>query len=526
MYTYVFVITIILAFWVSLMIVTTPKTEEINYVNIETQEDYNYVIGTGSLSNTLTVYNRDSSVFFTATAQVGHTDSPKYIAKFDKEGKGIWYILLENDGNFIDMKIDSTGNIYVCGYYQNCTIYNSDGSVAKTFTGTIQNGLLAKFDKDGYMLWFTSQIPNGGLVSLENRNITIDYQNNVYISGIYTGDSPDFYNQNETVFQTTLNKNNTLSSTYIAKYDMHGRVLWVSGQSADVSLLPSLMHMDIDSEGNNYLSISHSGQSQATFNIYNNDGSLAVSLSQQVQHLLLKYTKNGTYVWNTKYRPQIQRIRIDSNDNILLTGFRTYSLGAIDFYNQDGTSYVDKYSSTTDYNASFITKYNNEGYVEWIATQRIYSVTNGNGSRDLQIDKEGNIYITGNYTGTSSMEICNKESVTPVVLLTTNTNSDTFLVKYNDKGNAVWGARQTDTGGLTSEAITFDSKGDVYTGGSYDAGIIFYNKDGKDSGLSPPSTVNINTYIVKYDKFGNALWFTEQVYGTVLTLLTNDFVDK
>lgn len=148
-----------------------------------------------------------------------------------------------------------------------------------------------------------------------------------------------------------------------------------------------------------------------------------------------------------------KEITIDSSGNVYVTG----------------TSYTN---TTNGYDIVTI-KYNSLGSVIWTKT------FNGSGSaldegRDIAVDKNGNVYVTG-YTAS------------------TGPNYDYVTIKYNSAGMQQWASLYNGTGNGYDEAysLAIDTSGNTYVTGGSDA-----NGQGK------------NYVTIKYNSSGVAQWST------------------
>jgi uncharacterized delta-60 repeat protein len=183
--------------------------------------------------------------------------------------------------------------------------------------------------------------------------------------------------------------------------------------------------------------------------------------------LLCSFSINAqvTQQWVAKYNGPANKydsgdcIAVDKQGNVYVTGFST------------GTSSNDDYLTI---------KYNSEGVEQW--TARYNGPDNkSDDPTSLAIDNKGNVYVTGYSYG--------------------NTYADYATVKYNSAGVEQWVARYNGTGNLYDEAysIAVDKDGNVYVtgdswGGSsgYDYVTIKYNPEG------------VQTWLRIYDGPGNS----------------------
>lgn len=123
--------------------------------------------------------------------------------------------------------------------------------------------------------------------------------------------------------------------------------------------------------------------------------------------------------------------------------------------------------------------------------------------RAVSLDKDDNIYIAGNlngfyHFGSFSLK-CKIEFEDPYY---TQYFDEPFLVKLNTQGQFKWGrlASSSDSYGNQCTALTTDSFGNVYIGGSYQSDINF-------QGETLPNASNYyDLFCVKYDSIGNRIF--------------------
>ena len=120
-------------------------------------------------------------------------------------------------------------------------------------------------------------------------------------------------------------------------------------------------------------------------------------------------------------------------------------------------------------------------------------------ARGMNIDLDGNIYITGSFEG--GMDI---DPSPDYHYLSASGTSDAFISKYNRDGILVWGRSVGGDGVDQGLACTIDTSGNVYTIGIYEGTADF------DPG---PGVVNLtgtagdlDVFISKLDSNGNYVW--------------------
>lgn len=132
-------------------------------------------------------------------------------------------------------------------------------------------------------------------------------------------------------------------------------------------------------------------------------------------------------------------------------------------------------------------KYNPNGNLIFA---RLYGGYSYDAASDIDIDSQGNIYVTGGFHTT-----LNFGSVT----LTGLGHGDIYLTKFDPQGNIIW-ARQA--GGVSydnSGGVAADEFGNVYITGYYSGNSIF-------DAISVTSDGSADGFIAKYDSSGNIKW--------------------
>jgi len=357
------------------------------------------------------------------------------------------------------MAIDSEDNIYLSGY-----TYNFGG---------VSNALLIKFNSSGDLQWYDVW---GGPETDGNYgvDIAIDAFDDIYIYG----ETESFGAGRKDIF--------------IAKYDNTGLQLWNrtwGGYSEEY-----VYSLKFDSNNNVYLGCT-------TYSVPNNN-----------DFLLLKYSSDGTLLWNRTWGITNMNtghyLAIDSSNNIYFTG--SYDSGIVLLkYNESGD--LQWYESRGDamwpngilldsnediYIAASgicLMKYNSSGDLKWI--QKWDGIINNYGDSIL-IDSNDNVYMAYRFTdgdydvylvkfnmegilqwkknwGGSDYEHCNAMEIdsNDAIYLAGETRSfgsgeeDVFFLRYDTSGNLIfeeiWAKEYRDYG----EDLALDSKYSLYLAG-------------------------------------------------------------
>ena len=164
-------------------------------------------------SSPVTIYNSDGSTFGTLTNSGG---PDAFIVKYNSAGMAQWVACIAGSSTDIgfEVSMDSSGNIYVTGFYYSSpvTIYNADGS---TF-GTIANSggadaFVVKYNSAGTAQWGTHI---GGSGDDIGYSINAVY-GNIYVTG-YGNSAVTIYNADGSEFGTIPNSGD--NDVFIVKY--------------------------------------------------------------------------------------------------------------------------------------------------------------------------------------------------------------------------------------------------------------------------------------------------------------------
>jgi hypothetical protein len=212
-------------------------------------------------------------------------------------------------------------------------------------------------------------------------------------------------------------------------------------------------------------------------------------------------------------------IAVDNNGNVYVIGvYNSSSLRINSFLSGGGAINVSSFGtlSNSGTNDVFVVKYNTNGQALWATS---IGGTNGDSGNAIAVDNNGNVYVTGNYFS-SPLTINSFSSVTGGVInlssygtLANSGSSDTFIVKYNTNGQALWATSIGGFGSDTGSGIAVDNNGNVYVIGVYNSSITINSFSAVTGGVINVSSYGTLTgtgfndvFVVKYNTNGQALW--------------------
>jgi hypothetical protein len=376
----------------------TSKTEESSGIAIDSSDN---VYLTGYISGEL----------------AGSSDA--WVAKYSSNGDRIWFKQFGSatDDSSREIAIDSSDNVYLTGY--------TFGDLAGTNAGS-SDAWIAKYNSNGDRAWIEQLASSSSDYS---NNIAIDSKDNIYLTGITTGDLAG------------TNTTNSLDA-WVTKYSSNGDRVWIEQfDSSDSDFSDGIA---IDSNDNIYL----------TGFTY---GALAGNNLGRSDVWMAKYDRNGDRVWIKQFGSSSldysSEIAIDSNDNIYLNGF-TY--GAL----------AEK-NPSSNHEDVWIAKYDLNGDRLWV---KQFGSLYGDVSGGIATDSKNDIYLTG-YTDGNLAEKNFGES--DIWVAKTNSLLSTQAIVSITASDAT--AAET----LSSETLDSGEFIITRTGDTTDSLIVNYSIDGK-----------------------------------------------
>jgi hypothetical protein len=362
-----------------------------------------------------------------------------FLAKFDSNGNHLWSKRIggssSDSGNSVS--VDSSGNVYITGFFMSSTIDFGGGSLTNAGSSDL---FLAKFDSNGNQKWSKRF---GGSSSDSGNSVSVDSSGNVYITGDFSSSTIDFGGGSLT--------NAGSSDLFLAKFDSNGNHLWskrFGGSNDDYGY-----YVSVDRSSNVYITgYFHSSTIDFGGGKLTNAGVSDIFLT--------KLDSSGNHLWSKRFGGSSwdkgSSVSVDSSGNVYITGYF--------------------YSSTIDFGGGaltnaggydiFIAKFDSNGNHLW--SER-FGGSNSDYGQSVSVDSSGNVYITG-YFYSSTIDFGGGAL--------TNANapyySDIFLAKFDSNGNHLWSKRFGGSNDDYGNSVSEDKSGNVYvTGFFYGSNIDF-----------------------------------------------------
>jgi hypothetical protein len=350
--------------------------------------------------------------------------------------------------------IDSSGNVYITGYFSGTAVFGSTTLVSAGRKDTY----MAKVDSGGNFLWAKRA---GGTGDDSGEGIAVDSSGNAYITGHFRGTA---------VFGATTLTSAGYSDIYVAKMDSGGNFLWA--KSADGTSDEDGFGIAVDSSGNAYIT----GYFQVTVVF----GATTLTSAGGYDMYMAKVDSGGNFLWAKRAGGTSvdygSSIVVDSSGNTYITGSfsRRVVFGA--------TTLTSAGNGNT-----YVTKVDSEGNFLWAKRAGGTSLDSGFG---IALDSNGNAYITGAFSGTA---------VFGATTLTSAGSDDIYMAKVDSGGNFLWAKRAGGTSDERGFGIAVDSSGNAYITGYFEGTAVF-------GATTLTSAGSHDTYMAKVDSEGNFLW--------------------
>ena len=391
--------------------------------------------------------------------------------------------------NTTNLTRDSHNNTYLLtNYYKDTTLLL--GGIAIT-CGNNPNVLLAKYDANGSLIWAKGTYATTAV----SYGLTCDKDDNVYISGIFGGDSLTFasYTLTNVIPSDTINFN-----YFLLKIDPNGNVIYGRNGSGDIY---QFNWVKTDDQNNLYFAGGYTTNT-ISFGSHTLANSTPAPFTTTSDMFLVKYDVNGNVIWARStggYSDEIPAgILIHPNGGVYIAGLflsDTMSLSpAVKLANTDSGN-----------SSAFLAKYDTAGNILWV--KRVVSAYandfTGNVAgfmvgvvNDLIADKYGDIYLTGFF---SVPVVIGSHSYSPAFSPFVP-NYDGYVAKFDALGNSLWEHSISGAGPDAAYRLANDpTNGHVWVSGGFMSGSLYIGNDT----LRNIDTNENNVFLAEYDSAGN-----------------------
>ena len=326
------------------------------------------------------------------------TDFPfeyaNFIIKLDPMGNVVWTkeITGPNPKHLTGIALDSTNNIYVCGYFMESV--NVDSISLFSGSNTVFDLFVAKYDNNGNLQWAKSG--GGGMGNHAAFAIAVDPAGNCYVTG---------YGGNGGTFDTITISGQGGYDILTIKYNTDGNALWADAKG--LSNYDGGFDIALDQQGNCYIT---GYDSDATLTQYIWTG---------------KYSSDGVYQWlDIGSAGNGWGIGVDSLGNSYVTGngyLTKYDTGGNEVWSQPQGGYGNHLVSDE---AGNITVTGNCSISQYDANGVLLDSISGTNCTSMRVftSANGSNYITGEIGGTSILGLDTLDGLVSSFFIAKTTN--------------------------------------------------------------------------------------------------------
>ena len=354
-----------------------------------------------------------------------------FIAKYDADGNLQWVKTINGEGqqDVRSLKVNrATGECYVSGSFNNDFFIDGIAQNSYQYFSVLSLSLrtfLVKFDANGNMVWSNNTyslseypIDGGHSIAIAPDGNSI-YFHNAYIADLQFESGESFLPSGFGVQGIILTRMDaTTGSVIVAKNDIERYLV-------DGALLAC------DKTGNVIFAGSHRrncmAEIDAVFAPCDTNPSFAIP-----QGFIWKLTSNFGSLWGKEISGNgfevVQGIATDDNDNV-------YAYGTFDSPTTFDATTLTPEPLKDD---AFVVKLNSAGnysYIKQLNANNLYMTSfPGDYEAGFAVDKKGNAYLGGSFTGTLTMQT---SSITTEAY-PSDFYSNGFVFKLNPSGNVRW----------------------------------------------------------------------------------------
>ena len=343
----------------------------------------------------------------------------------------------------ISIGTDSSGNVYISGYYNTSADFDQITLTNNNASGTNKENFVAKLDSNGNVLW---AIPggnqSGGCCDDRALGMHVTPSGDVFITGTFWSSYYLGVRGAPGTIDVPGSQRNAHDNSLLAKIDTDGNPQWVIGFGGD-----------------------------------NTSGGCSWPIYDADDH---SYD-----------------VKVDSDGFIYVTGF--FSGYDADF---DGFTITNPEWGNDCQPMGYIGKLDSNG--TWLWVDKFDGIKDQRGSRDnrLAIDQFSNIYVVGGFQDRGPNQVANFGPFS----LNSNGEWDAFIFKMDKEGNWLWaegiGSNKTDR----ANSIAIDICDDIYITGEYRNPMVFAGANASNGSDTLSHKQKRDVFIAKMNNQGEWKW--------------------
>lgn len=328
-----------------------------------------------------------------------------FLAKYDKDGNYLWAYRIGSSGyeEFYGADVDSAGNVYSLGYFQN-TIDFDPGPGVNNLTAVGGNAnFFWKLDKDGNFIWAKQ------IAYTFAEELLLDEEASVFVSGSFYG-TVDFNPGSGTYNLTASGFGNDV---FIMKLDKDGNFQWAGKMSGSSD--ESALCIGFTDNGKILLG----GRFQGVVDFDPGNGTSNLTSTDYYDAFIECLNSDGTFAWVKSYGgagwQDASSVAVDATGTIHLAGQFEQTADfdpSNNTYSLTSNGYTDGYHLALDDAGNFIAVFQVGGVLDdWL--------------QQMVLDNEDGILTCGQFSWIVDFDPGVEEN-----LLTSYTGWDGFAAKY------------------------------------------------------------------------------------------------
>ncbi len=503
--------------------ILSPSTGTCNFLACYTKKGelkFAENITTGDGNATSIALDKNKNIYVTGSFEgydVDFDPGPN-ATHINSDASDIFFARYDSAGNFKFVKtlsgrqydgankiaLDKNNNILICGNFSS-TYLDADPDSTKKYIltrGSDRDLFFAKYDTSGNLI-FAKNI--GNYKSNEANGIAVGTDNSIVLTGQFNGVSVDFDPSNP---GTHLLTSHNSYDAFVAKYDANGNCIFAF-TIGNGSAYDNGVDIDLDSS-NNIFCTGEFGGSNVDFNPGN--GVYKIPASKEGYYYLAKYTYAGNIlsavaigsqfinIYNSDF--EINSLHVTPTGNTLIAGFFRDKVDldagpdSMIVNEPTNTMFACKYDNANN----FLTEINGDNYYSYLSNTVVTSSA---------IDKAGNMYVCGRFTGRFDFDPGPDKYILESFSNSIEYSFDDagFIAKYTAQGKFVF-AKAIKGGETIVNDIVVDDNGNIYITGDatpytdFDPGNDVYYLNNKPV----DSNFYYTFYFAKYDANGNLIF--------------------
>lgn len=400
-----------------------------------------------------------------------------FMMKQDASGNLLWIKSLTSSLSYTSIDgiaVDNNMNVYVTGTFdENVDFDPGPGTLYMTPTG-FGSSYILKLNSNGQLVWV--KFLDGINGSAYAKAITLDNNNNVYVSGSFDGQL-DFDPGSGVQLSTASS-----SDGFILKLDASGNYIWNQDFTSTSYCNPISV-----AANNNGVYLTGYYLDQTDFDP-GTGTQMGTSNNSSFDAFIVRLDPQGNYIQHFLVGgpedDMPQTIRVDANGNMFVCG--NYS-GTCDFDPSNGFYPLSSNAGTQD---PFIMKINANGSFGWAG---LLSGPNSEQIMDMDLDPLGNVYTTGYFSDSIDLDpgVGISQSVT-------NGVEDIFYSKISNAGGYMTGGHLGaifPDGGFSLKMRNYG----IYVNGLY-SGTVDFNPAPSTNTLTSMYAGSNDMFIYRWDQ--------------------------